>query len=220
MGWRDRYRQASSGPGNGVSRFFRGVLHASSPSDFPLDSRNTLNWVGGDGAGGRNSVAGAALRGAVDPTGMLWRPPASAAPATGDTAGSVVGRGYIGTGTAVPRPPARTLLQGGSRTGADTVRSGRGVAVDFGDDFARISGQTADHIAANTGPADPTRGRSGDRENAGPRPMRGGQGGYNGQSWSSARRLGEGMRRNEQQILQEQMDWLERMRNRVLMQER
>jgi len=164
MGWRDRYRQASSGPGNGVSRFFRGVLHASSPSDFPLDSRNTLNWVGGDGAGGRNSVAGAALRGAVDPTGMLWRPPASAAPVTGDTAGSVVGRGYIGTGTAVPRPQARTLLQGGSRTGADTVRSGRGVAVDFGDDFARISGQTADHIAANTGPADPTRGRSGDRE--------------------------------------------------------
>ena len=55
---------------------------------------------------------------------------------------------------------------------------------------------------------------------AGPRPMRGGQGGYGGQSWSSARGLGDGMRRNEQQIMQEQMDLLERMRNRGLMQER
>lgn len=53
-----------------------------------------------------------------------------------------------------------------------------------------------------------------------PTPMRGGQGGYGGQSWSSARGLGDGMRRNEQQIMQEQMDLLERMRNRGLMQER
>lgn len=53
-----------------------------------------------------------------------------------------------------------------------------------------------------------------------PTPMRDGQGGYGGQSWSSARGLGEGMRRNEQQIMQEQMDLLERMRNRGLMQER
>ena len=53
-----------------------------------------------------------------------------------------------------------------------------------------------------------------------PAPMRGGQGGYGGQSWSSARGLGDGMRRNEQQIMQEQMDLLERMRNRGLMQER
>ncbi len=53
-----------------------------------------------------------------------------------------------------------------------------------------------------------------------PTPMRGGQGGYGGQSWASARGLGEGMRRNEQQIMQEQMDLLERMRNRGLMQER
>lgn len=57
-------------------------------------------------------------------------------------------------------------------------------------------------------------------QDAGPRPMRGGQGGYGGQSWSSARGLGDGMRRNEQQIMQEQMDLLERMRNRGLMQER
>lgn len=53
-----------------------------------------------------------------------------------------------------------------------------------------------------------------------PTPMRDGRGGYNGQSWSSARGLGDGMRRNEQQIMQEQMDLLERMRNRGLMQER
>lgn len=207
MGWRDRYQQASSGPGNGVSRFFRGVLHASSPSDFPLDSRNTLNWVGGDGAGGRNSVAGAALRGAVDPTGMLWRPPASAAPVTGDTAGSVVGRGYIGTGTAVPRPQGRTLLQGGSRTGAGTVRSGRGVAVDFGDDFARISGQTADHVAANTGPADPTRGRSGDRGMPGVRDATR-PGGFGGASASSQRGLGAAQRFGSQLAMADYLDAL------------
>ena len=53
-----------------------------------------------------------------------------------------------------------------------------------------------------------------------PAPMQGGQGGYGGQSWSKALVVGDGMRRNEQQIMQEQMDLLERMRNRGLMQER
>lgn len=72
---------------------------------------------------------------------------------------------------------------------------------------------------ANLGQRDPNWRMPGVQD-AGPRPMRGGQGGYDGQSWSSARGLGDGMRRNEQQIMQEQMDLLERMRNRGLMQER
>lgn len=57
-------------------------------------------------------------------------------------------------------------------------------------------------------------------QNAGPRPMRGGQGGYNGQSWASARGVGQSMRRTNDQILQEQMEQIERWRNRALMQER
>lgn len=48
----------------------------------------------------------------------------------------------------------------------------------------------------------------------GPQPMRGGRGGYNGQSWSAARGLGESQRRNADSIMQEQMEFLERARNR------
>jgi uncharacterized protein involved in type VI secretion and phage assembly len=58
-------------------------------------------------------------------------------------------------------------------------------------------------------------------QNAGPRPMRDGQGGYNGQSWASARGVGQGMRRTNEQALQEAMEQMERWRNRGgLMQER
>jgi len=51
--------------------------------------------------------------------------------------------------------------------------------------------------------------------------LRGGRGGYNGQSWASARGVGQGMRRTNEQALQEAMEQMERWRNRGgLMQER
>lgn len=54
-----------------------------------------------------------------------------------------------------------------------------------------------------------------------PTPMRDGRGGYNGQSWASARGVGQGMRRTNEQALQEAMEQMERWRNRGgLMQER
>jgi len=54
-----------------------------------------------------------------------------------------------------------------------------------------------------------------------PTPMRDGRGGYNGRSWASARGVGQGMRRTNEQALQEVMEQMERWRNRGgLMQER
>lgn len=51
-------------------------------------------------------------------------------------------------------------------------------------------------------------------EDVGPRARRGGQGGYNGMTWSAAQGVGESTRRTNDQAMQEALSMLERTRNR------
>lgn len=168
---------------------------------FPTEANGTVNWLGNPLRG--DNVLGAAFRGAsgIDAaetvgrgiTGMFGRDnPGESRPAP--RPGSVVGRGYLGRNGQQPSPS-----QYGPRRSDGLPRVNA-----IGDDTA--SG--VDPRAGNPSGSDVI------GEDAGPSPMRGGVGGYNGQSWSGARGLGEGHRRTGDQTRQEAVDMEGRMRSR------
>lgn len=113
-------------------------------------------------------------------------------------AGSVVGRGFIGS---QPRPSQYGPRRSDALPRVNAIR-----------DTDAISGggfeSETNPRVGSPGSADVV------GEDSGPRPMRGGHGGYNGRSISLARGLGEGQRRTGDQTLQEAIDMEARMRSR------
>lgn len=147
--------------------------------------------------------------------------------------GSVVGRGFIGQSPG-PAVPGRTVeprnalgyrlgqVPGGPTGGGNwsVATAGRGtgaipISREGGPIMTAPTQAEIDAMAAEQGgfPISPSANR--------PTPMRDGRGGYNGRSWASARGVGQGMRRTNEQALQEVMEQMERWRNRGgLLQER
>lgn len=151
-----------------------------------------------------------------------WRPIGMAAGAAsmfgGPLAGAAVeGAGWLGSRAAPHMPQFSNPFSGRQRSVVPIKDPER-----YTTDSRRISDAAAQHVP---GPWRNQQGMSpeaiaaleqgmGAQQSGHGTPMRGGQGGYGGQSISASRGLGESQRRNADSIMAEQMAFLERARGR------
>lgn len=226
MGIRDLLQRMGSGTRNTIQRIPGGS------EAFPLERNGTVNWMGnpfrGDnvlgsmvrgmtGIGAADDVLGAFRGGNSAPSAGMN--PINVIPPSGRS-GSVVAQGFVGRPSGIggvsqrPSRPSRSEALGIGQAPIQIVRNDPEVN-------GRMDVDSLDGISSGRG--GPTLGNNQPPTSSANRqtPMRDGRGGYNGRSWASARGVGQGMRRTNEQALQEVMEQMERWRNRGgLLQER
>lgn len=191
-GIRDLIAGISSGTRNLVQRIPGGSRA------FPLEANGTVNWLGDPTSG--NNVVGAIGRD-LSGYGMVEGLIGGGI----DDSGSVVRMGYVGSGGRGSNDRFHPSQYGPRRSDAlpraNVIRDQD--SISGGGFESRTNPRVGNPSAADVV-----------GEDSGPRPMRGGRGGYNGRSISLARGLGEGQRRTGDQAMQEALDMEARMRAR------